>query len=236
MLKIILLTIFAIYINAVNLEEKTSKIIKITNNTAIINMGNLKIGQTGIVIHKFKNKKSIILAKATIISSSDDNSVIEFSNKDILEQTNLANTNLKPQENDIFLLNHMYDVSLLIVPNFEIYKNITSNYKNNFINSDIFAAYLKINNNPFPKKEDFIKFCKKHTIGTIYIIISSNLYILDGSNFTLLKIENIEINNKQFQVPFYTNIKDIEKSFFNFSSKEKIDNYDNYYKKILGIK
>ena len=55
MLKILLITFFAIFLDANSLDEQTFTIEKVKNNQAIINIGNLKIGQSGVVIHKFEN-------------------------------------------------------------------------------------------------------------------------------------------------------------------------------------
>jgi len=223
-------------LNANDFMEKRFSISNTTQNTAIINAKNLILGQTGIVIHKFSNNASIILSKAKVISTNENNSTIEFLKEKILEQDSLSNTNLKADNNDTFILNHMYSVSLLIVPNYEASIAVKTRYLNNFIDSDLFASYLKIEDTPVPKKEDFIKFTKKNDIATLYIVIKSKLYILDTTTFALLKIVDLDIKNEKFQVPFYTNISDIKTSVFDFISEKKIANYNGYYLNLLGIK
>lgn len=235
MLKIIIISFLSVLLlNGSEFKEVQLRINGVTSNSANIGIGNLKIGQSGIIIHKFKNNKTIILSKAYVSSSNTKSSTITFSNEKILEQKSIANTNLKISNGDIFILNFMYDVSLLIVPNFESYKVIMDNYNNYFINSDLFAGYLKINERPVPLKEDFIEFTKNNNIGTIYLVVESKLYILDSNTFSVIKIIDLnKIDNKKFQSPFYTNIQNIKTSTFNFTSKEKIDNYKEYYLNLI---
>jgi hypothetical protein len=235
MLKFILIYIFSISLFAVSeFQEQRIKIVDIFKNKATIQKANLIVGQSGVVVHKFEDNKSIILTKASVVSSDDKTSMIEFIDEDIFKQPYVANTNLTPQSNDIFILNYMYDVSLLIVPNFQSYNSVRKRYSNNFINSDLFAGYLKINEQPIPTKEDFTTFTKNNNISTIYIVINSKLYILDAITFKLLKTIKLNIDDKKFQSPFYTNIQQIEKSVFDFSSDDKIEDYDKYYLRLIG--
>jgi len=237
MLKILSISLFSfLLLNASDFKQEELKISNVHNNKATINKGSLKIGQSGVIVHKFLDNKKIILKKAYVSSSNNNSSLITIKNDEILKQDSIATTNLKVQNNDIFILNFMYDVSLLIVPNFEAYKTIKTAFSNNFINSDLFAGYLKIKQRPVPLKEDFIEFTKNNHIATIYIVIDSKLYILDASTFKIVDIKKLNIINKQFQTPFYTNIQGIKKSLFNFTSKEKIKNYKEYYLNLIKAK
>jgi len=230
MLKILIISLFSIILlNANDFKQEQLKISDLKNNTATINKGLLKLGQSGIIIHKFSSNKEMILKKAYVSSTNKNYSRITIVNDELLKQSSIANTNLKVQNGDTFILNFMYDVSLLIVPNFQSYKAIMSSYDNNFINSDLFAGYLKIKQRPVPLKEDFKEFTKINNISTIYIVIDSSLYILDAYTFKVIGIKLLNIKDKKFQTPFYTNIQDIKTSIFNFTSKEKIDNYSKYY-------
>jgi len=237
MLKIFLSILFTLSIlNANDFKQQSLTITNTNEKTADINVGSLQIGQSGIIIHNFSKNKSIILKKASVISSNKNNSKILFSDEDVLKQDSIANTNLTPKNGDTFILNHMYNVSLLIAPNFKAYRDITNTHNNNFIDSELFAAYLKINDIASPTEDDIKLFTKLNNISTIYLVIKNTLHILDASTFKVIKTKEILINDDTTQVPFYTNIKDIKTSFFDFTNLAKIKNYDKYYKKLIRNK
>jgi dihydroxyacetone kinase-like predicted kinase len=236
MIKIFILTFFAIFLDANNLKEQTFIIEKVRDDQATINIGQLQIGQSGVVIHKFKNNKSIILTNASVVSSNNNQSVIRFLSNKILEQNSISNTNIVATNGDEFILNHMYSVSLLIVPNYESYTSVMKKYKNNFIDSELFASFLKINNNPTPSKDDIMKFTLQNNIATIYFVIQNKLYIIDALTFKIIQTKKLDIKNTKTQVPFYTKIDKFEKSFFDFIGNSEIENYNNYYKILIGVK
>jgi len=233
----ILLTLLFVFtsINAINLNEHKYTIEKVTDNEAIIHKGKLTVGQSGIIVHNFSKNKSIIITKAIVKSSSENSSILEFVQSDILKQDSVVNTNLNPKNGDDFILNNLYKVSLLITPNYDAYKGISRSYSNNFIDSELFAAYLKINNLPVPNMEDFQDFMSKNNIGTLYIVINKKLYILDSFTFKILHTRDLKLSNNKTSVPFFTNIKDIKISAFNWFGQEKIEDYNKYYSKLIGI-
>jgi len=220
-----------------NLNQEEFIINNVSTNNATIDKGNLKIGQSGIIIHRYTDGNIVIVANATVETTSNNNSTLKISETSLLEQTALPNTSLKAKNNDIFILNHLYSASLLVVPNFESSSKIQKLFnKQNFINSDIFASYLKIENNPLPTREDFQVFCKKQNIGTLFIVIKNNFYILDVATFKTLNKSSLSINDTTIQVPFFTKVNDIKKNalkFWDFSD-EYIKDYDNYYLSLIN--
>ena len=226
-----------LFVNANQFEEERLQLHNTNEQTATINRGSLIIGQSGIIMHKFKNNKSIILTHAIVSNSNDTNSTIKFVKSNILTQNALPQTNVKPLNQDIFVLNHLSTTSLLITPNFESKQRIsTAYYKNNFIDTDIFAAWLKINSTPVPKKEDFIKFTSANNIGTLFLQVDTKLYIIDTISFKIIQTRDIHIRDKKTQVPFFSNVQNIEKSMFAWFSSKKIENYSKYYKNLIGLK
>jgi len=235
----LILTFFLtfLFVNASQFEQKELPLFNVNKKTATINIGSLTIGQSGVVIHKFNNNRSIILTKAIVTKTNVQNSTITFDDSNIIKQEALPRTNVKPSNKDLFLLNHLWSTTLLITPNFEAKQKITTAYyKNNFIDTDIFAAWLKINSTPVPNKDDFQKFTSYNNIGTIFIQLENQLYIVDAVSFKVLEQRKIKIEDKKMQVPFFSNVQDITKGVFSWFSPSKIDNYDKYYKNLIGIK
>jgi hypothetical protein len=215
-------------------SQKTTTILDIDKNKATIGLGDLIVGQSGVIVHKFDDNHSAILANFYITSSNKQTSQIKILKDKVLLQDAVPTVNLTPQKGNIVVVNHIYKSSLLIVPNFETSQQIKNLYKNqNFLNPDIFAAYLKINYIVRPQKEDFVKFCKDNTIGNIFIAIKDKLYIVDIYSFKILYTNDIISNNDKIVLPFFTKVKDIQSSMLDWSSPVK--DYNKYYSKLIGV-
>jgi hypothetical protein len=219
------------------------KVTNIENNKSTIDVGNLIIGQTGIVVHIFNNDKKLIVSNAKVVSSNDNSSVVEFFEFNDLKQDAIPTSNRQVATNDILILNYMYNSSLLIAPTFDSFQNVRNSFKlNNFVHSDIFAAKLKVDNVPYPTKEDIQKFAIEQNLGTIFMVIENKVFILDSKTFAILESYAINYENSaEIKMPFYTRVEDIEDSIFHFSffdfySGKKNLTYNDYYKMILGIK
>lgn len=213
---------------------------EVKNNKANIDVGNLLVGTTGIVVHLYNNEKKQIIANAKVISSDENNSNIEFFEFNDLEQKALPKSKREVQVGDILVLNYMYPSSLLIAPTQETFQTVRDGFKyNNFLHSDLFAAKLKIDNQPYPTKKDIQNFAIKQNLGTIFIVVNQRVYILDTKTFQILTSYSIEYDTSNSNLPFYTRVEDIKESSFNFkfdlfSNKNNLT-YKNYYKKLLGL-
>ena len=236
-MKFIFLTILSLNVLTANIDLNTqiSRIYDIKDNKAKIDIPNLKIGQSGVVVHD-SNGNKLILTQASVIKSNESHTVISFIKKEMLPQDAIPTSKLRPTKVDKFILNHLYKTSLLIVPNAKAKKDILDKYKSQrFINEDFFASYLKLINKPIPKKDDILLFTKDQQIGTIFVVVKNKLYILDAVSFKLIDTVEININDNKTEVPFLTKITEIEKGFWDFGD-DNIKNYNKYYLKLLGIK
>ncbi len=233
---IFVLLVSILYMFGTDFNPQNIVIKKIDKKTAVIDKGNLTIGKSGIVVHYFKDKKQMILTNAIVIKTTNLNSVIKFVDTKLLLQDAIPTTKLKPAVGDIFVLNHLYYTSLLITPNFEAQNTIKQKYnKNNFIDINIFAATLRINNIPIPTQEDIRGYALKNNIGTIFFYLNQYLYIVDTISFKVIDKQLINIKDKSKHTPFFTNVQNIKSGLFSFG-KDKIDNFDKYYLNMLGIK
>lgn len=222
---------------AINFNEQIIQISNVTKKEANIGIGNLQAGQSGIIINNQSKDNTVILSYATVISSDQNRSVIEFKFNDVLTQDALPKTNLKPKDGDLFILNHLYKNSMIIAPNFEALSKVKKLYENtHFIDSDFFAAYLKINENPTPKKEEIIKFAQLNDLGRIFVVTDKTINTVDALSFKVINQENLSYDDNTTNLPFYANIDEIKTSTFDFFGEESIGDYNKYYKKLLGIK
>lgn len=204
-----------IKIEKINLNQTTVRISDVNDKTATINIGNLKIGQSGIINHTYENGSKLIVASAFVIQSNENSSKIKFLPFLDLKQNALPTSSRKPTNSDEFVLNYLYDFSLLIAPNNESFKLIRNKFKDStFLHSDIFASFLKYIARPEPTKEIIQDFALSQNMGTIFIVIDSNVYILDSRTFAVLDKKSIATYNDDSQMPFYTRVEKIETDIF----------------------
>ena len=218
------------------------KIDNIANNKSTINVGNLIVGQTGVVVHIFDNDKKLIVSNAKVISSNSTSSVVEFFKFEDLKQNAVPTSKREVVNNDMLILNYMYNSSLLITPTLDAFQTVRDNFKlNNFVHSDIFAASLKVDHNPYPTKEDIQNFAIEQNLGTIFMVIENRVYVIDTKTFAILANYGVSYEKNGSTMPFYTRIENIEEtifswSYFDFFSGKGSMSYNDYYKRILGIK
>lgn len=230
-------------------EQEELIINSVVNNTAKIDKKNLSIGQSGVIIHK-NDMENIILSIAVVINSDNEGSIIKFIDKKIYDQDAIPDTNIKPSNGDVFILNHLYKSSLLIVPNNEAKQIIEEAYKEQlFIDEDYFAAYLKLEDESKPTKEMILKFCQENQLGTIFLVANGGLYIVDANTFSVLDKQQMILADPKEQLPFFSKIEPVKDSgdFFDlginynvfeegytlFKDEEEIT-YSKYYLKMLG--
>ncbi|PIF04196.1 MAG: hypothetical protein CSA86_02425 [Arcobacter sp.] len=209
------------------------EIFDVTNKNAKIDMANITVGSSGIIVRKVNNNY-IILTQAIVTKSDDINTTIKFIDKQIIPQDSIPTSKIKPSNGDDFILNHLYNTSLLIVPNIEAKNELLKLYpKHNFLNEDFFAAHLKVIDTPLPTKKIISQFTQSQEIGTIFLVIKNKLYIIDTLTFKIIDTQDLQYNNTTTNVPFFTKVRDIKKGFWNFGP-EKIKNYNKYYLKLIG--
>ena len=140
-----------------------------------------------MIQHKYNNGKSLLISSAFIEKSSANSSTIKFIPFLGLKQNAIPTTNRKVEDGDRFILNYLYDESLLIAPNAEAFRAVRKKFTNNtFPHSDIFGAYLKTNYQPTPSKELIQNYALSQNMGTIFFVIDSAVYIVDTQTFVIL--------------------------------------------------
>ena len=200
------------------------KLYNIKNNKVKINIANLKIGQSGIVEHTYKNDQSLIVANAYVIESNSSYSILSLHPFLNIKQDALPTSSRKVENGDTLLLNYLYKVSLIIAPSQDAFTSVRAKYtKNNFLHSDLFAAKLKYIMEPLPSKKTIIDFASSQNIGTLFFIIKEKVYILDSKTFSIIGTDFLSYNFiDEQEVPFYTRVKNITKSNLSYISKDNM--------------
>jgi len=222
-LKIFLLPLF-LFANETTILETDGK-------TALIQPQNLPLGISGIVLHKLSDNLQTIVARA-ILTDSDR---IRFEVYDALAQPSLPRPNIKPQKGDEVILGYLSHRALAITPNLYTYQTLTSQLKEyEFLHPDLFAVELSKEKNPAPTRKDFKNFCNKFALSTIFISLKDTTLELDCYSFSVLKSYPWAVENSQeIELPFYSRVKEIETSFFDFFGTKEVENYFTYFKNLV---
>ena len=225
---------YASTVKKIDLRSKKLEIYDLANNKAKIKIANLKIGQSGVIVHNSSKADSIIIAVAQVIDTNAEYSTIQIEKKSIVKQDAIPTSKHLASNGDTFILNHIYSSSLLIVPNSKAKALVVLNYPNQkFLSEDFFASYLKVISTPVLNKEDIMDFAQSQQIGTIFIVIKNTLYIKDSISFKTIDKVSLNINNSDTQVPFYSKIQKIEKGLLDFGD-DKIADYNLFYSSLVN--
>ncbi|TWO19860.1 hypothetical protein YZ82_07175 [Campylobacter hyointestinalis] len=219
-----------------NMKTTYALILNLQDNIAeITDSPDIIVGSSGVVMHKFKDGSKSIIARAVVTQKQNGFAKVRFEVFGSLKQTALPVPKMLPSIGDEIILNYLYDRSLIIVPNKEIYKEITENFKNiTFIHPDIVGAYLHYEYKPNPSREDFRKMCANSAAGLIFIALDGEAVFADCGSFEVLKrFKSGSVD--YYQLPFYTRVQGIDTVFWKLDSA-KINNYDEYYKRLLKEK
>ena len=189
----------------------------VTGDKATIAIGNLKAGQSGIIQHKYDNGKTLIVSAAFVENSTATSSTIKFIPFMGLKQNAIPTSSRKPQDGDRFVLNYLYNESLLIAPNAESFRAVRKKFtQNNFVHSDVFGAYLKAHYEPTPSKDLIQEYALSQNMGTIFVVLDSFVYVVDAQTFIILSKKPLSYIPGDEQMPLYTRVQNIEKSILDF--------------------
>ena len=201
----------------------------------IIDSPSIVTGSSGVVMHRFDNLQSSIIARAVVMQKGGGFAKVRFEVFDALEQKALPLPGILPKSGDELVLNYLYDRSLIVAPNKEIYSEVVGAFKGvTFIHPDIVGSYLSYEYKPNPSRDDFRKMCNQSAAGLIFIAMNNEAVFADCQSFEPLKrFQSGAV--KYYQLPFYTRVKDIDTVFWKWGS-EQISDFDRHYKALLKEK
>ncbi len=213
---------------------------KIENKNIYIGANkDFSIGSSGVVLRDFDGIHKTIVAVVEVVEKKDTYAVLKYRKFSALSQDALPQYNITPKEGDEVVLNYLYNRALVIAPNEESFNYIIKTHNNfSWIHPDILASTLAINYSPAPTKDDFKKECTEDSFALLFFAIEDNGYFVDCNSFKILhKVElPKELKDAKQMTPFYHRLKEIKGRVFGLMGGKGIQNYNTYYKKLLGIK
>lgn len=219
-----------------SLNQYKTVLIDVTDGVGTIaDSPDIAVGSSGVVIHKFDDSQSSIIARVSVVSKNGGFAKVRFEVFDSLAQAALPIPAVMPQNGDDIVLNYLYNRSLIIVPNKEIYDEVTKAFKDiTFIHPDLIGSYLSYEYKPNPSRDDFRKMCSQSAAGLIFIAMNNEAVFADCQSFEILKTFQSGAV-KYYQLPFFTRVKNIDTVFWKFESGH-ISDFDRHYKLLLKEK
>lgn len=202
----------------------------------IADSNSFSIGSSGVIIHSFDSEHKTIIATVEVVEKKSGYAYLKYENFQGLKQSALPAYNITPKKGDEVILNFLYDRAMAIVPNKDILKYIIQKYSDiEWIHPDIFASKLVIDYSPVPEKEDFKKECTQDNFALLFFAIEDKGYFVDCNSFKVLHKIDLPQTKENIRVPFYSRFKEIKGRMFGLMGGDGINDYNRYYKKMLGL-
>jgi hypothetical protein len=213
--------------------EYTTKLLSVEGRFATVkDSPDIYIGSSGIVTHAFDATTQTIVARVEVVEKKDGIAKLKFNVYKDLSQQAFPLPGILPQKGDKVILNYLYNRSLIVAPNFKVFKEITKHFKDiQWVHPDLMGAYLAKEYKPNPNREDFQKMCALNATSLIFFALDYHGYFVDCHDFKIIKkFKSARI--KHVQLPFFTRVPDIESSWFNWGSGT-IRDYTGHYENLL---
>ena len=228
-----LLLISQIFASVVTSSVKT---VDKFNNQATMSIEHIDVGMSGFIVHQIDKSHEIILKNVTVTSYDDSKNIatLSMSSFDDLKNNALPNGKWSVEVGDKVVLAFGYSRALLIAPNEEIYHRIIKAIKVQWIHPDIFTTILSLNGHLAPIKEDFSNMYRDTSIGLVYFFIKEKLYTVDSKSFKILGVSQAPLTQNSTILPFYTRVKDMSNSWWDFGEgTDEVKDYNSYYYSLL---
>ncbi len=210
-------------ITSVNEEEITTQVV-----------AGAQVGMYGAVVHWFDDKHSTALSWVEVKKIEENSITLQMLPIHALEQSALPSGRWIAKAGDEVILGYNYQRALLIAPNSNIYKKVTSYHKDrNWVHPDIFATTLSSNGHPTPLREDFTQTCRANNIGIVAFMFDKSIITVDCQSFKILQNKSTSIKAEDPQLPFYTRVTHIEANWFGEGSDE-LEEYSPYYIELIA--
>lgn len=213
-------------------EYKTTLLDVKDSSGVIADSPDFVVGASGVILHKFDAKTSIIVSRFDVVSKNAGKATLRFEKFEMLAQGAFPDAGVKPVVGDEVIVNYLYNRSLIVVPNQAVYTEVTKKYNEmTWVHPDIVAAYLTKLYRPNPDKTIFQKACYQNTASLIFFGIEDKGYFVDCHNFNILGTIALS-KTSETQVPFFSRITNIDTSWINWGSS-KIADYTTYYTSLI---
>ena len=224
---ILLALSYTLFANALPSSISTT-ISAINSNGQVQLSSSIPKGMSGIVIHNYGNGLSAI-THATISQGGSTASLLPY---DAIPHKNIPNIQTEAKASDRVIFGNFYNNALVIAPNRDVYRKITTTYKKTWIHPDAYALDFMKEGETQLTLESLKKFAQLNQVGLVLIATQNRLLILDPISKHFLGAIPMQIDQSNAMAPFYARFGQIDTSVFGFSEKK----YTPYFKSVAGLR
>jgi hypothetical protein len=235
MKRVILPLLAALALWSAQIEPQTveTEIASLNADEAVVPVGDIPEGVSGIVIHRYNEEHSAIVSAAVVTRSGAEETRLALKPWRGLVQPNLPTVKTRPQKGDKVILGYLYDRVLPIVPNQKSYEFAKEQFTSlHFLHPDLFAAELSKAKNPLPTKEDVQLTCEKFHLGIVMFMFKDHSDFIDCVSWKrVARSPEGAIDPNAFKQPFYNRFERIHTAFYDWGD-HNITDFDRYYQKL----
>ena len=224
---ILLALSYTLFANALPSTISTT-ISAVTSNGQVQLSNNTPKGMSGIIIHNYGNGLSAI-THAIISKGGNKASIIPY---EAIPHENIPNIQTAVTKGDKVVFGNFYENALVIAPNRDVYRKITTTYKKTWIHPDAYALEFMNDGETQLNLDNIRKFAQLNQVGLVLIVDSTQLFILDPVSEQFLGTVPMQVNQANAMAPFYARFKQMDISVFGLSKKE----YTPYFQSVAGLK
>ena len=147
---------------------------------------------------------------------------------DMLGDDKLPRPKVLATAGDRVIGGYLYNNVLVIAPNAQTYKKVTSSASKHWIHPDIFAAFLAREGDSTPNLSNLKKFAKEAQVGLIYIVQRDKALLLDPLSGAYVNSMPFTPVGNETKYPFYMRFKSFKAGLFGGSG--------NYYNMVERIR
>jgi len=167
-------------------------------------------GMSGIIIHNYGSKLEAI---SNYITYQGGNRATTQAFEPIAHDE-LPAVKPKVKIHDRVIGGYLYNNILVLAPDANTYKLITSSADKNWIHPDLYAMFLSKEGDQIPTKRNLALFAGEYQVGLIYIVLKGKGVLYDPVSRRYITSKTLTGLPSQGQFPFYTRLGKIESGWF----------------------
>lgn len=205
---------------------------------ATITALDLRLGETGIVRHRFDSNYEGIIAYGEVVKVDSGNAYVKLNAASILPQKYLPTPTNKPSVGDDIHFRTTNNLAFLIAPDLATYEDARAQERDvTFLNSDLMMGFL-FDYGGFDPKPDFLhKVCEIYSAGLLYVVTEGHLNALDCQSLVVLARRAFDTSSvKESIAPFFSRVQYASSGSLDSSiSRKKSRDYFSYYRQLITL-
>lgn len=202
MLALSMFTLFADFFP----QTTQTSIKEISNKSVTLNAPLPRNGMSGVVIHHYDHGLEAITSRLI----QDKKGKVTLQAKEILHHDKLPSIKTKANPGDRVIGGYLYSNVLLLAPDRETYRKITSMYNKKWVHPDLFALFLDKEGDNVPTHKNLATFAKAYQVGLVLIVGRKKAKLLDTISGEIVGVLAMTGLPKHGQAPFFSRLNKME--------------------------